>query len=550
MRKLLLHIVLSIGLLSCSTGWRKTDIPEEVKVIYRMDRELPEFTTGLNELLNSKNDELRAWALYIAARDQVMVRPSLAALDQLFEAETIFRGTKNATGLHRTLLIKGHLYWLLGAREEVVPIAKECMKLREGDLMSWATAAGNFSTYLSDLKQYEEAKYYSDTVLSIFRTQMQVINPSEAYAVRAEILYNLGGHEAEADTLMAGALKLIEDDAVIQVDQMNIYRRALRVGALSQERVADAIRFAQEYELYELESEARQSLDDPAFLGETEVEALEALYEATAKTLELNQTLQAGFMAHEVSRNAEVMERLMWVNMMRRNWLVAIALLGVISLISVVMVYRNRLAVNRATMDRREAELALANFKNKLRPHFLFNQLNNVYGFLAQEKWEQAQEYVSDLGEYLREMMGTLDKNRVSIESELEALSRYAALQRRATYGHVKFSVHCDSTLRKNKVPSGILQPLVENSFKYAGNARAEDAFVQVNVERAGAAMIVEVVDSGFGQSTRQGGTGQGISMIKERLATYQSKQPEHWNFHLDFGTEKSTVRITMPLSH
>jgi len=82
----------------------------------------------------------------------------------------------------------------LGTRagEEILSIAEETMRLREGNSKSWATAAGNYTTYLLDYGRYEEVLVYSDSVLAICRQVDGGINPSEAYAVRAEALQQAG----------------------------------------------------------------------------------------------------------------------------------------------------------------------------------------------------------------------------------------------------------------------------------------------------------------------------------------------------------------------
>ena len=72
--------------------------------------------------------------------------------------------------------------------------------------------------------------------------------------------------------------------------------------------------------------------------------------------------------------------------------------------------------------------IGLENYKNTIRPHFLFNQLNNVSAFLNQELIEQAQEYLSDLGQFLRSLLEEQDDQTIelgSVEKQLTLISRF-----------------------------------------------------------------------------------------------------------------------------
>ena len=88
----------------------------------------------------------------------------------------------------------------------------------------------------------------------------------------------------------------------------------------------------------------------------------------------------------------------------------------------------------RAKLSQQEAELALENYKNTIRPHFLFNQLNNVSAFLNQELIEQAQEYLSDLGQFLRALLEEQDDQTIELGAVKKQLKAYVALQKKGSY--------------------------------------------------------------------------------------------------------------------
>ncbi|MEL0145685.1 MAG: hypothetical protein VW808_02065, partial [Schleiferiaceae bacterium] len=190
------------------------DLPERVAEVTAMGRLSEDYLAGVEDLVGSKNELEEAWGLYLRARDLVVKGASVESLPMIERSEILFRSNNHKLGLSRILLLKAHSYWALGAGEEILSTSQETMALRQGDTLAWATAAGNYSTYLIDFGYYSEALEYSDTVLAIFKSRVGKINPSEAYAVRAEALHRVHKNPAEVDSLIQGALALVDSAGV------------------------------------------------------------------------------------------------------------------------------------------------------------------------------------------------------------------------------------------------------------------------------------------------------------------------------------------------
>jgi hypothetical protein len=546
MYKIWLLLLAGITFSQCHQS--KDSLPEIVQEVNYMDWESEALKVEVERLIQSDNQVLETWGLYFKSRAYVAQGTSLQALPLLERAELLFRDEGDALGISKVLLLKAHAYWSLGAGEEILATAEECMSYREGNPMSWATAAGNYTTYLLDFGYYEKTLYYSDTVLSIFRAANGKINPSEAYAVRAEALYQLGRDPEAVDTLMKGALNLITEDIPI-VDKQNIYFRALRLNNMSQEDLSRCILFASENSFWQLEAEARAQFNDYRLLGESKEEAIAAEIEANKMALvEVNQG-QSRFLAFELERGAREMERFEDSARLRQNVLIISIVFAVLVALGIFFSYRNRLAANEAKLGKQEAELELATYRNKIRPHFLFNQLNNVSGLINAERYNDAVEYTAELGLYLRGLLGGSAEAMITLMKELKHLEGYVHLQQQSSFEHVAFSIETVGACKRALIPSGLLQPLIENSFKYAGGSRVEGAFVRVLAERNENELVIKILDSGYGSSTRKGGTGQGLALVKSRIAYYQKRNQSKgkWEVLAKFGKEKSTVTITVP---
>jgi len=465
-------------------------------------------------------------------------------------SEILFRSKNNLRGLSRILLLKAHSYWALGAGEEILSVSQETMALRQGDTLAWATAAGNYSTYLIDFGYYAEALEYSDTVLSIFKSRAGKINPSEAYAVRAEALYELKKNPEEVDSLIQGALALVDSAGVPDIDKQNIYFRALGLEAMTQLELAKCIEFAHIRNFWDLEAQARRQFTEYQLLGQSRDEAKEAEIVANRLALERVDQGQSRFLAFELERGKRERLRFEETARLRQQTLAIFLSMALILAIGIWVSYRSLLRTKEARLSVQEAELELESYKNRIRPHFLFNQLNNVNGILNQERMEDAQEYLAELGQYLRSLLQDQNGHFVNVGAELHHLANYAALQQQSSYAHVDFKIDASVESKKALIPSGILQPLVENSFKYAGSASEVEAWVHITVVQEEKSLQLEVSDSGYGESSPKGGTGHGLALVKQRIDYHRkrAKKGELWTLQTSFTKAKGTVIITVPL--
>jgi len=526
------------------------DLPDQVAEVTAMERPSEDYLAGVEDLVSSKNELEEAWGLYLRARDLVVNGASVESLPMIERSEILFRSNNNLRGLSRILLLKAHSYWALGAGEEILSASDETMALRQGDTLAWATAAGNYSTYLIDFGFYGEALEYSDTVLAIFKSRAGKINPSEAYAVRAEALYRLHKNPEEVDSLIQGALALVDSAGVPDIDKQNIYFRALGLEAMSQVELAQCIEFAHARNFWDLEAQARRQFNEYELLGESRDEAKEAEIVANRLALRRVDASQSRFLAFELERGKRERLRFEETARLRQQTLAIFLSMALILAIGIWVSYRSVLRTKEARLSVQEAELELESYKNKIRPHFLFNQLNNVNGILNQERMEDAQEYLAELGQYLRSLLQDQNGHFVNVGAELHHLQKYAALQQQSSYAHVEFTIDASASSKKALIPSGILQPLVENSFKYAGSTGANKAWVHISVAQKGKTLHLNLLDSGYGDSPPKGGTGHGLALVKQRIEYHrkQAKKGEHWTLQTSFTKAKGTVNITVPL--
>lgn len=122
-----------------------------------------------------------------------------------------------------------------------------------------------------------------------------------------------------------------------------------------------------------------------------------------------------------------------------RNTVIYMAIVGIAVAVKMTTEWYNNEA-QRKEIEKNQAEAELANLKNQVNPHFLFNTLNNIYS-LIQIDPAQAQEAVHDLSGMLRYVLYESQKDTVPLAKECEFLNEYVKLMGARLTSGVKLEV-------------------------------------------------------------------------------------------------------------
>ena len=165
-------------------------------------------------------------------------------------------------------------------------------------------------------------------------------------------------------------------------------------------------------------------------------------------------------------------------------------------------------------------EAKLHALRAQLRPHFLFNTFNAVLPYIDADP-SRAKRMILQLAELLRTSLKSEPGQLVSVDEELSILEQYTNIEHTRFGDRVRIAVEVDPVVRSARVPSFLLQPLVENAIKYGMQGFAGPVSVTVIVRAEKDRLTLRVRDNGRGlpDGTRPAeATGIGISNVRRRL--------------------------------
>ena len=173
----------------------------------------------------------------------------------------------------------------------------------------------------------------------------------------------------------------------------------------------------------------------------------------------------------------------------------------------------------REQLERRLAETRLQLLNMQLQPHFLFNTLNAI-AELVHEDPEAADRMIAALSVLLRRTLELGASQEISLSTELELLATYLDIQRTRFGDRLDVTLSIADDVRDLRVPTLLLQPLVENAIKHGIAARVGRGRLAIAARTVEGFLVVEVSDECDGPVQRAvtAGAGIGLGNTRERL--------------------------------
>jgi len=188
-------------------------------------------------------------------------------------------------------------------------------------------------------------------------------------------------------------------------------------------------------------------------------------------------------------------------------------------------------------------EARLASLESRLHPHFLFNTLNSISALILEDP-ALAEQTVQRLAALLRTSLDACERERVSLGEEIRLVTDYLEIERARFRERLSYSTEVGAGLEALLIPPLTLQPLVENSVKYAVSPRAAGGSIRVSARLLTSGLALEVWDDGPGFSEDAITRGHGLDNLRARLHALLG---EGAKLSVNSGGAGTTVTIHIP---
>lgn len=175
-------------------------------------------------------------------------------------------------------------------------------------------------------------------------------------------------------------------------------------------------------------------------------------------------------------------------------------------------------ARRQSEAERLAREAELFKLRQQLQPHFLFNSLNSISALTGSQP-EKARHMIQQLSDFLRGTLRKEDHLWVSLQEEMDHLQLYLDIEK-VRFGHrLQTSLQWTEATGLLRLPSLLLQPVVENAIKFGLYDTTDDVVITLNASLQNNQLVI-TVDNPFDPETAgaSSGTGFGLSSIQRRL--------------------------------
>ncbi|MBL8532039.1 MAG: histidine kinase [Hyphomonadaceae bacterium] len=181
-----------------------------------------------------------------------------------------------------------------------------------------------------------------------------------------------------------------------------------------------------------------------------------------------------------------------------------------------------RMRVSREEARRLQAEslahqAKLQALRYQLNPHFLFNTLNSIAALMLDRRIEDAELMLRKLSDFLRSGLTADPLADTPLKDELAQQETYLDIERVRFPGRIRLELNVPDALQTAVTPGFILQPLIENSVKYAVAASSDPVTISISARAEHGKLIVSVADDGAVEGDAAG-MGVGLENVARRL--------------------------------
>ncbi|MES2017574.1 MAG: histidine kinase [Pseudomonadota bacterium] len=206
-----------------------------------------------------------------------------------------------------------------------------------------------------------------------------------------------------------------------------------------------------------------------------------------------------------------------------------------------------RARMRQQAMQREAIEAQLRLLQAQIEPHFLFNTLANVQSLMDYDP-ARAKRMLEAFSDYLRTGLLQLRETDSTLGAELEMVHAYLELLQIRMEDRLTFAIDASIEARAARLPTLLLQPLVENAIHHGLEPKIEGGHIRISATLDNGRISVHVDDDGMGLDARRrtlrSGTGMALANLRARLHT---RYGAHAQLALLGRTEGARATLELP---
>ncbi len=192
----------------------------------------------------------------------------------------------------------------------------------------------------------------------------------------------------------------------------------------------------------------------------------------------------------------------------------------------------------------KESELQF--LKSQINPHFLFNNLNNLYSYAIEES-PKTPSIILELSSVLRYMLYDCKEDFVALGKEIEHLKNFTQLNELQIEDRGKVTFEAENIPSEYLIAPLILNVFIENAFKHSTASQSEDISIDIHIKIDSNGQLNFECNNSFRPVTNTDKLNNGIGLknVKKRL---QLLYPDAHTLLITDDNQRYSVHLKMNL--
>jgi sensor histidine kinase YesM len=191
-------------------------------------------------------------------------------------------------------------------------------------------------------------------------------------------------------------------------------------------------------------------------------------------------------------------------------WFISLAslivLLGVFLVVRLIVRSIRKKEEAKTLVNKLMAEYQITALQAQMNPHFIFNAINTIQGYILEKSEEEAYDYLAKFGKLIRSVLHHSQEKVLLLEHELEVLNLYIELEQLRFDNCFDYELTLSEGISPEEIylPGMILQPYVENAIWHGivnlrGSRRGK---LEIRIKIENNILITTIKDNGIGRET------------------------------------------------
>ena len=445
------------------------------------------------------------------------------AMENYYHALESYEKMNDATGMASCFLGIGNLKYFQGEFDKAIEVFEKSVELygKAGDKSGISNCYNSLGGIYYAKDSFNIAIRFFTKVLEINKEIDNLRGISSAYTNLANVYMNTGSYELAIENFLR-AMKMDEELGdlynltIVQVDLARLYFEIANMPGKAVADQTEKLKNALEYatkaykgademgviplknniaDMLMKVNKALGKMEDALFFAEVYIATKDSMYqeEKTKAMAEMETKYQTAQKEEEIKKQRLV-----------RNGAILGAMLILILAYAFYRAKRLKQQSRQSRLETEKLQLEQRFLRQQMNPHFIFNSMNSIQGFISSNNTYEAERYLSKFAGLIRLILENSAQSFIPLTEEIKSLQLYLELEQLRFSKKFEFSIQMEEIDEPEYflVPPMLVQPYVENAIIHGIMHKEGMGHIKVSIKPGQVAktLLCCIEDDGIGR--------------------------------------------------